>query len=86
MRSYRPVVLAMSDQLLWLIDNILFCYDGEKHTGNDSERKQQFLQHKVKHSNNKEAYTNGLKSTGKKVGFAPVFADIQVAKGMGKQY
>ena len=36
---------------------------------NDSERKQHFLKHKEKCSNNKEAYTEGLKSTGKRVGF-----------------
>ena len=29
----------------------------QKHTGNDSERNQRFLQHKGNHSNNKEAYT-----------------------------
>ena len=23
----------------WLANNILFCYEGETHTGNDSERK-----------------------------------------------
>ena len=44
--------------------------------GNDSERKQHFLQHKEKHNNNKETYTNGSKSTGKKVDLAAVFADI----------
>ena len=48
----------------------------EKHTGNDSERKQHFLKHKGKHSNNKEAYTKGSKSTRRKVGFAAVFMDI----------
>ena len=42
------------------------------HTGNDSERKQNFLQHKENHSNN----TDGSKSTGRKVGFAAVYADI----------
>ena len=43
---------------------------------NDSEKKQYFLQHKRKHKNNKEAYTDGSKSTGSKMGFAAVFADI----------
>ena len=56
--------------------NIIFFYDGEKLTGNDSERKHYFLQHKGNHSNFKETYTNGSKSTGRKVGFAAVFADI----------
>ena len=55
---------------------MLFCYEGETHTGNKSEIKQHFLQHKEKHSDNKEAYTNGSKSTGRKVGFAAVFADL----------
>ena len=43
---------------------------------NDSARKQHFQQHKRKHSNNKKAYTDGSKSTGMKVGFGAVFADI----------
>ena len=50
---------------------------GETHTGDDNETKQHFLQHKGKHSNNKETYTDGSKRTGKKVGFAAVFADIR---------
>ena len=60
----------------WLVNNILFCYGEETHTENDSERKQHFLQHKVKHSNNKEVYTYGSKSMGRKVGFAAVFVGI----------
>ena len=36
----------------WLINNILFCYEDDKHTGNESERKQHFLQHKGKHGSN----------------------------------
>ena len=39
---------------------------------NDSDRKQ----HKGNHSNNKEAYTDGLKSTRRKVKFAEIFTDI----------
>ena len=39
---------------------------------NDSKKKQHFLQHK----NNKEAYTDRSKSTGSKVGFAAVLANI----------
>ena len=54
----------------------MFCYDEEKHTGNENERKRHFLQHKGNHSNNKEAYTDGLKSRGRKVVFAAVFEDI----------
>ena len=62
-------------QPTWLV-NILFCYEGETHTGNDNKRKQH-LQHKGKHSNNKEVYTDGSKSTARKVDFAAVFADIR---------
>ena len=43
--------------------------------GNDRKRKH-FLHQKRKHSNKKETYTGGSKSTGRKVGFAAVFADI----------
>ena len=43
---------------------------------NDSKRKQHFLQHEGNHNNNKEAYTDESKSTGRKVGFAAVFMDI----------
>ena len=59
----------------WLVNKILFCYEGETHTENDSERKQHFLQHKGKHINNKEVYTDGSMSTRRKVGIAVVFAD-----------
>ena len=41
-----------------------------------TRKKQNFLQHKDKHRNNKEAYTDGLKNMRKKLGFAAVFADI----------
>ena len=40
--------------------NILFWYEGETQN----------------HSNNKEAYTDGSKSIGRKVSFAEVFTDI----------
>ena len=30
-------------QFSWLVNNILFCYEGEIHTGNDNERKHHFL-------------------------------------------
>ena len=59
-----------------LVNNILLCYGG-KRIRNGSKRKQYFLQHKEKHSNNKEAYTDGSKSTGRKVGFAVVFRQHQ---------
>ena len=49
---------------------------GERCNGSDNERKQHFLQHKEKHINMKETYTDGSKSTGRKVGFAAVFTDI----------
>ena len=62
-------------QPLWLINNILFYYEGETHTGNDSERKQHFFQHKGEHIDNKAVSTDGSKSTGKKIGFPAVFAD-----------
>ena len=60
----------------WLVNNILFSYEGETHMGINSERKQHFLQHKGNRSNNKKAYTDGSKSTGRIVSFATVFADI----------
>ena len=38
----------------WLVNNILFYYEGETHIGNNGERKLHFLQHKEKLGNNKE--------------------------------
>ena len=67
--------MKQTQQPLWLVNNILFCYEKETHTENVSEIKQHFLQHKEKLGINKEAYTDGSKSTGRKVG-AAVFADI----------
>ena len=55
-----------------LVNNILFCYEGDKHTGNESEKKQ----HKEKHSSSMEAYTDGSKSTRRKIGYAAVFTDF----------
>ena len=49
---------------------------GERCNGSDNKRKQYFLQHKEKHINMKETYTDESKSTGRKVGFAAVFTDI----------
>ena len=67
--------MNQTQQLPWLANNILFYYEGEKHTKNESEWKQNFLQHKEKNSNSKEAYTDGSKSTGKKVGYAAIITD-----------
>ena len=39
------------------------------------QRKQHFVQYKGKHSKSKEAYMDGSKSTGRKVGYAAVFTD-----------
>ena len=39
-------------------------------------KKQHFLQHKERHKNTKETYTDGLKSIEKKIVFAAVFTDI----------
>ena len=63
--------MSKTQQSPWMV-NILYCYERETHTRNDSERKQ----HKGKHSNNKETYTDVSKSIGRKLGFAAVFADI----------
>ena len=68
-------VLNQTQQPSWMVNNISFCYEGEKCFGNDNERKQHFLQHKEKHKSNKEAFTDGSKSIGRKVGFAAVFTD-----------
>ena len=46
-----------------------------KQTGNESETKQHFLQYKGKYGSSKEAYTDGSKSTGRKLGYAAVFTD-----------
>ena len=61
---------------------MLFCYEGDKHTGNENEKNQHFLQHKEKHISSKEAYTDESKSTGKKVGYAalPEEASIHTAE------
>ena len=53
--------MNQTQQSRWLVNNIIICYERETHMGNDSERKQHFLQHKGKHSNNKEAYTDEIK-------------------------
>ena len=58
-----------------LVNDILFCYEGDKHTGNESEKKQHFLQHKEKHSSSKKAYTGGSKNTEREVGYTVVFTD-----------
>ena len=70
--------MNQTQQPLWLVNNILayYEYEGEKHIGSESERKQHFLQLKGKYSSSKEAFTNRSKSTGRKVGCAAVFTDI----------
>ena len=67
--------MNQTQQPLWLVNNIFFCYEGDKYTRNENEKKQHFLQHKVKHSSSKKAYTDGSKSTGRKIGYAAVFTD-----------
>ena len=64
-----------TQQPLWLVNIIIFYYEGEKHMGNERERKHNFLQHKG-NSNIKKPYTEGSKSTGRKIDYAAVFADI----------
>ena len=51
----------------WLVNNILFCYDGDTH------QKWNRWQHFIQHSGSKEAYTDWSKSTGRKVSYAAVF-------------
>ena len=65
--------MNQSHQPPWLVNNILICYEGDKHTEKESEIKQHFLQ-QGKHSNSKETHTDGSKSTRRKVGYAAVFA------------
>ena len=60
---------------LWLVNNILFCYEGDKNTRNESESNQHFLQYKGKYGSSKEDYTARSKSTGMKIGYAAVFTD-----------
>ena len=43
--------------------------------GNDSEKRQHFLQHKEKHKNNMEGYTDESKSKESKIGFSAVFTE-----------
>ena len=45
--------MNQTQQPPWLVNKMIFCYDGKKY----SERKRHFLQHKWNHSNFKEAYT-----------------------------
>ena len=39
--------MNQTQQPPWLVNNILFCYENYKHTGNENEEKQHFLQHTV---------------------------------------
>ena len=68
--------MNQTQQLPWLVNNIIFCYNREKHTGNDIDRKNHFLKHNGGHNSRKEAYIDGSKSTGGNVGFAAVFTNI----------
>ena len=68
-------VLNQTQQPSWMVNNTSFCYEGEKCSWDDNERKQHFLQHKEKHKSNKEAFTDRSKSIGRKVGFAAVFTN-----------
>ena len=45
------------------------------HSATKDERKQHLFQHKEKHKSNKEAFMDGSKSIGSKVGFAALFKD-----------
>ena len=47
--------MNQTQQLPWLVNNILFCYGGETHMENDSERKQHFPQYKEKHGNKRKS-------------------------------
>ena len=76
MTFYFIEEMNQTQQHPWMINNLSLYYMGERCNGSDNERKQHFLQHKGKHNNNKEAYTDGSKRTGRNVGFAVVFADI----------
>ena len=58
----------------WLIKNLHFCYGGNSPAKYDKEEKQHFRQQE-KHKNIKEAYTDGSKNIGRKVGFVVVFTD-----------
>ena len=55
--------MNQTQQTPWLVNNILFCYEGEIHTGNDREKKHHFLQHKGNHR--KPTLTNQIAQVGK---------------------
>ena len=59
----------------WLVKTNHSALKEKQTQGNDSEKKQHFLKHKEKHSSSKEGYTDGSKSTRRKVGYAAVFTD-----------
>ena len=40
--------MNQTQQPPWLVNNILFCYEGDKYTGNESKKNQHFLQQKKK--------------------------------------
>ena len=55
-----------TQQPLWLVNSIIFSYEGETHMENESKRKQNFLQLKGKHINYKKSYIDRSKSKGRK--------------------
>ena len=61
----------------WLLNSLFLCYKWYLPLNTKIEKKDT-IQHKEKHKNNKEAYTNGSKSIGKKSGFA---AKLFIRKG-----
>ena len=59
--------MNQAQQPPWLVNNTLLCYEGDKLTRNESKKSQ--------HSSSKKAYTDGSKSTERKVEYAAVFTD-----------
>ena len=55
MEEQKQIVeMNQTQQPPWMINNLALCYMGERCNGNDNERKQHFLQHKVKHKDTKK--------------------------------
>ena len=60
MEEQKQIVeMNQTQQPPWMENNLALCYTGERCNGSDNERKQHFLQHKEKHINMKETYTDG---------------------------
>ena len=72
-RNKELIKIILRNEIILSKENTMFL---EMTLDTWEERKQNFLQPKEKHSNNKEAYTDGLKNTCRKVGFAAIFTDI----------